>query len=250
MVIQLKGYKSIKGIIKCETGLRIGGSSETIQIGGMDNPIIRNPINDHPYIPGSSIKGKLRSLLEWELVGKCEPDGKVHRWCGTNNDAEDKKLGRGKCCPICLIFGTTDEKAEIGPSRGIFRDANLTVGSLEKLEKLRRTKGLIYAEEKYENVIDRIKGKAGNLRQTERVPAGTEFSFEISCRIFEVNGDQGNIDNENFDWILHALWLLTQDALGGSGSRGYGQVSFREVVDEAGNALVIDDKYNKLAKKE
>lgn len=236
MAIQLKGYKSIKGIIKCETGLRIGGSSDTIQIGGVDNPIIRNPMNDHPYIPGSSIKGKLRSLLEYEIPGKLDPDGKVHKWCK-------------KDCPICLIFGVTDEEAKIGPSRGIFRDAKLTESSLNQLEELKRKKGLIYAEEKYENVIDRIRGKAGNLRQMERVPAGTEFDFEIAYRVFEVDGDNGQTDNQNFDWLLHALWLLTQDALGGSGSRGYGKVSF-PVITVDGNPEVIKDRYDKLMKEE
>jgi CRISPR-associated protein Csm3 len=249
MAIKLIGYKIIKGVIRCETGLRIGGAQETIEIGGMDNPIIRNPVNDRPYIPGSSIKGKLRTILEYEIPGKLHPDGKVHEWCGTGNNEDDKNNQRGRYCPICLIFGVTDEEATIGPSRGIFRDAGLTSDSLEKLEELRRKKGLIYAEEKYENVINRIKGKAENLRQMERVPAGTEFEFEIAYRVFDVDGDNGETDNNNFNWLLHSLWLLTQDALGGSGSRGYGKVSFPTITVD-GTPAVLKDRYDELVKKE
>lgn len=236
MAIRLIGYKIINGRIRCETGLRIGGAQETIEIGGMDNPVIRNPLNDQPYIPGSSIKGKLRSLLEYE-TGKFGANGELHSWCGD------------KTCPICLIFGVTDEDAKIGPSRGIFRDAGLTCKSFEELKELRKKKGLIYAEEKYENVIDRIRGKAVNLRRMERVPAGTEFKFEIAYRVFEVDGDKGEIDENNFNWLLHALWLLTQDALGGSGSRGYGKVSFPEITVD-GKPEILKDRYDELMKKE
>lgn len=71
------GYKVVTGNIKCITGLRIGGSSNTIEIGGLDNPIIKSPIDDWPYIPGSSIKGKIRSLLEWDL-GIISTNGDPH----------------------------------------------------------------------------------------------------------------------------------------------------------------------------
>lgn len=105
------GYKVVTGNIKCITGLRIGGSSNTIEIGGLDNPIIKSPIDDWPYIPGSSIKGKIRSLLEWDL-GIISTNGDPHS-C--------KQID----CIICRIFGNSEE-VEKGPSRGIFRDASLT----------------------------------------------------------------------------------------------------------------------------
>lgn len=116
--MKLIGYKRIEGIIEVITGLHIGGSTTTIEIGGKDNPVIKHPITKVPYIPGSSIKGKMRSLLEWKL-GKLNTDrnsndfGNVHKWC---NDKE---------CPICVIFGTSAEEAGIGPTRLIVRDAVL-----------------------------------------------------------------------------------------------------------------------------
>jgi CRISPR-associated protein Csm3 len=211
------GYKTISGIIYCVSGLRIGGSKDTIEIGGMDNPIIRNPLDRFPYIPGSSLKGKIRSLLEWEIEGKLGKDGNVHQF----KDCNDNK------CPICRIFGVTDDEVKFGPGRAIFRDGHVTKKSEEKLKELQLKRGLLYVEEKTETAIDRLKGKAkdGSLRQYERVPAGTEFSFCIDYRVFDIN-DNGQTDNENFNWLLHGLWLLQQDALGSSGSRGYGQIRF------------------------
>jgi CRISPR-associated protein Csm3 len=237
MSIKLLKYKTIKGVIRCETGLRIGAQANVIEIGGMDNPVIRNPINNLPYIPGSSLKGKIRSLLEWEIPGKLKNDGSVH-------SCSDKD------CEICRIFGPgqSSDEPEIGPSRAIFRDAELTPDSKNMLEKLRREKGLIYVEEKTENVINRITGKAKDPRPMERVPAGTEFEFEINYRIFDVDGDKGEVDEQNFNWLLHGLWLLTQDALGGSGSRGYGKISFKNVVDENGQPIEIKDRYEELIK--
>ena len=216
--MKLIGYKTIGGIIQCVSGLRIGGSKDTIEIGGMDNPIIRNPLDKFPYIPGSSIKGKIRSLLEWDIDGKLGKDGNVHQFKDCNKDTN---------CPICRIFGVTDDEVNFGPGRAIFRDGWVTEKFKDKLKELQLKKGLLYVEEKTETAIDRLKGKAkdGSLRQYERVPAGTEFSFRIDYRVFDIN-DNGNVDNENFNWLLHGLWLLEQDALGSSGSRGYGQIKF------------------------
>uniref|UniRef100_A0A7C4U6H3 CRISPR system Cms endoribonuclease Csm3 n=1 Tax=candidate division WOR-3 bacterium TaxID=2052148 RepID=A0A7C4U6H3_UNCW3 len=234
--MRLKETKIIKGIIRCETGLHIGGESSTIEIGGMENPVIRHPKTNLPYIPGSSLKGKIRTLLEWEL-GKVE-DGSVH----SCND---------KDCPICTIFGRgmskkSEEKNEgiTGPTRAIFRDANLTDESRKMLEDIRKEKGLLYVEEKTENVINRIRGTAKDLRTLERVPAGTEFEFEIVLRVFE--GD----NEENIDYIFAGLYLLQNDALGGSGSRGYGKVSFHNIKINDNEVKDLKEHYEKIKNKD
>ncbi len=207
-------YRKISGVIRCMSGLRIGGSKETIDIGGMENPIIRNPLDDFPYIPGSSLKGKIRSLLEWEIEGKLNPKGDVHECAEA-------------ACPICRIFGVLNVGTGFGPGRGIFRDAWVSINSRAELIKLRDRKGLLYVEEKMETAIDRLSGKARNrsLRPYERVPAGTDFDFSIDYRVFEMNNgdgktDEGKVDLDNLNWLLHGLWLLEQDALGSCGSRG------------------------------
>lgn len=212
--MRLLTHKIIKGEIECITGLHIGGSADTIEIGGMDNPIIKHPITGFPYIPGSSIKGKMRSLLELKY-GLFEQNGDVHRYCGK------------KDCHICRIFGTSADTSEIGPGRLIIRDAHLTESSIEELKKLKRDKGLPYSEEKYENSINRINARA-NPRPIERVPAGIRFYFELVYRIFDTD-DSGKIDIDLIKYIKEGLKLIENDALGGSGSRGSGKVKFNNI---------------------
>lgn len=221
--MKLKGYKNIEGVIEVITGLHIGGSTSIIEIGGKDNPVIKHPLTKEPYIPGSSIKGKMRSLLEWRL-GKINTDsgsrdyGDVHKWC------TDKK------CPICVIFGTSADEAGLGPTRLIVRDAVL---SNEYKNKQKETDiawtVLNLTEDKYENTINRITARA-NPRNFERVISSTEFTFTMSYRVFE-NGDNGQNDEELFNHVIDGLKLIEKDALGGAGSRGCGQVKFQIAVN-------------------
>lgn len=212
---QLKCYKKISGKIVVKTGLHIGGSADIIEIGGNDNPIIKHPLTNEPYIPGSSIKGKMRSLLEWTL-GKIEIDkdhkGEPHQWCGD------------KGCPICRIFGTASDKAEIGPSRIIVRDADLHPDFITEM-KNREITIFDIVEDKYENVINRITAKAVP-RPVERVVSGVQFKLEMSYRIFNFEGDNGAKDEELFKYVQQGLNLIQDDALGGSTSRGCGKIEF------------------------
>ncbi len=223
MSIKLVKSYQIKGIISCKTGLRIGGTGGIIQIGGVDNPIIRDPLTNYPYIPGSSLKGKIRSLLELKY-GKIESDGKPHKYCGDSN------------CFVCRIFGTSagDQKdVTLGPSRLIVRDCYLTEESKEKLEKYRLEKGLPYSEVKFENTLNRVTAEA-NPRQMERVPAGVNFELDLVYRVFDT-GDGGKTDEDNLERVREGLKLVQEDALGSSGSRGYGKVEF------AGLKLIQND---------
>jgi len=216
--MKLKGYKKIEGVIEVITGLHIGGSTGMIEIGGKDNPVIKHPITKEPYIPGSSLKGKMRSLLEWKL-GKINIDPNNKKEFGEVHKCSDTK------CPICRLFGTSAEEGTIGPTRLIFRDAVLSPKYIdERKKKVETWSPEDVSEEKYENCINRITARA-NPRNFERVASGTEFSFEISYRIFE-DGDDGATDNDLFKYVIEGLRLIEKDALGGAGSRGCGQVRF------------------------
>ena len=220
--IQLLGYQKIEGKIECLTGLRIGGGTEVIEIGGLDNTILKHPVTGEPYIPGSSLKGKMRSLLELYLdkVGK---GGVVHTYSSENC---------GFNCEICRLFGVGGaEGSPFGAGRLIVRDANIeSINGQQPWER-----NLTMTEIKWENVINRIKGTAEHPRQMERVPAGTFFKFRIDYRMFSVKEKEGQEDNGNgdtklFEWVLKGLKLIELDTLGGSGSRGYGRVSFGTVT--------------------
>ncbi|MCX8050860.1 MAG: type III-A CRISPR-associated RAMP protein Csm3 [Chlorobi bacterium] len=202
----------LKGQMECLTGLHIGGSKEKLEIGGVDSPVIRDPLTLYPYVPGSSLKGKMRSLLEYTL-GKVQPsNGGEFRFCecGEND------------CPVCRVFGSAAENRQMGPTRLIVRDGHPSAQTIEMWKNLDTE--LLYTEHKGENGIDRITS-AANPRFVERVVKGSIFNVELVYGVFDI-GD-GIADAEYFRYVLEALKLVEHSSLGKSGSRGYGQVSFR-----------------------
>lgn len=211
--MEFKGNIIISGVIKCETGLHIGGNKDTFEIGGIDSPVMRDPETQYPYIPGSSLKGKMRFLMEWEK-GKIDPMGKPHN-C--------KNVEEARKCPVCRVFGiSADQDLKVGPTRLIVRDAHPTEKTVEMWKEL--DTGLLYTEWKKENYIDRITSKA-TPRDIERVPKGSEFDFEMVYSIYDMNdGDSGDLDY--FKNVGTAISLLEDSALGGSGGRGSGEISF------------------------
>jgi CRISPR-associated protein Csm3 len=204
-----------EGRIELLTGLHIGAGKDAIEIGGVDKPVVKHPHTGEPFIPGSSLKGKLRCLMEW-ATGRVDAEGNV--WAG-GDEKDPSVLARD---PVLRIFGTTNPLWEAGPTRLVVRDAFLD--SEWKSEIISR--GLPLTEEKFENNIDRIQGKAGvGIRRTERVPAGAIFRMEMVYRVFDL-GDDGETDRNCLKDLFRVLRLLENDALGGSGSRGYGRLRF------------------------
>lgn len=200
----------IKGRVELLTGLHIGDSKENVEIGGVDAPVVRRKDNNQPFIPGSSLKGKIRSLLE---IAE-----------GVNAESKFEEYPDG--CVIPFLFGSAGETGR--PSRIIFRDAYLTKEWAQQLYDSKFT-DMPYTEVKFENVINRIKGTAEHPRQIERIPAGAQFDVEMIINIITREGDeQEALENEkNFLSLLKkGIKLLEDDYLGGSGSRGYGQVKF------------------------
>jgi len=241
----------IKGKIKLLTGLHIGGSKSALDIGGVDNLVIKLA-DGIPYIPGSSIKGKLRCLLEREMGhyhiqifaikenGRKEKVKESSRAADISKDdlrpqEEEKKrecvTSPCQCgvCNVCKIFGTTSSE-EGALTRLYVRDAHLDKDHFNnEREKLFPELEGDYTEVKWENTIDRLTSKAKNPRQTERVPAGAQFDFEFVFTVYE----DGDIDL--LKDIIKAMRLLEDDYLGGSGSRGYGQIKFKDITIERKN---------------
>jgi len=215
--MRLKKIIRIRSVLLAKTGLRIGMSKDQMAIGDLDNPVIRNPLTDEPYIPGSSLKGKLRYLLERSLGGDYILKAK-DKHVYASPDPKD---------PVARIFGLApenDQKAleiarERGPTRLLVRDAYLLEDSKRELERT-AARGGLYTEIKQEVFIPRLGGNA-NPRTTERVPAGARFGVEMAYRVLD------DLDEEYFqNYLLRALELLEVDGLGGHISRGYGQVYF------------------------
>lgn len=224
---KLNNILEIKAKLVLETGLHIGAGDSEMHIGGIDNSVIKHPITQSPYIPGSSLKGKIRTLLEWRSGAVQNVPLTVKDI--TKNPEEVKNILR-----LFGISGDTknseQEVAEIGVSRLAFWDCALN----SDWEKAIRDDNQLLTEAKSENTIDRITSTAGYPRQTERVPAGAEFDFKLMLRQFE--GDKPEL----LELVLKGLKLLELDSLGGSGSRGYGKVKFTKLTVD-GNARNLDD---------
>ena len=228
--IQLKGKIFLQGTIRALTGLHIGGNSGELDIGGIDNPVIRNAFNRQPYIPGSSVRGKMRGLLDRYFNNPLEKrvgrDVRVH---------ECQTLDAYNECPVCQVFGvapTGQLSRETMPTRLIVRDTFLTTESLEVLRDKADT-DTDFTEIKTEVAIDRITS-AATPRQQERVPAGTTFKpFQVVHSFYTRNQDDGDEQLERelqlFDTVLKGMELLEDDYLGGSGSRGAGQIAFENL---------------------
>lgn len=193
---QLVKKIKINTTIELLTGLHIGGSSDNVEIGGIDNPVIKIATKDNqPYIPGSSLKGKMRCLLE-QIAGSAKVGG---------NDKINNLFG----------YSQTNQ-----PSKLIVRDAMLTEASAKELRDCENL-DMPYTEGKWENVIHRVNGTAEHPRQTERIPAGVSFDVEFVVNVW---------DDDNAEDLVNLLKkginALENDYLGGSGSRGYGQIKF------------------------
>lgn len=227
-----------KYIIKCElellSGLHIGKGQNSLEIGGVDNSVVKDAYGK-PYIPGSSLKGKMRSLMEF-AEDKITADNLIIT-VGDRSKIDRKRMhmcGDPECM-VCNLFGRNhgEHKTESGseptksfdnaviPTRLIVRDAYLIESSIT--EQMKDYLDLEWTEVKFENNLDRITSRA-NPRQNERVPAGAKFKCEFVLNVFDNDGDR------YLKKILKAMQLLEDDYLGGQGTRGYGKVEFNNIT--------------------
>lgn len=216
--MQLTGKIFITGDIVAKTGLHIGGSKSSMDIGGIDLNVIKTP-GGEPYIPGSSLKGKLRSLLA-RVAGSIAITNKDAKNDPALSDDEKKMTDENVAKYICEIFGMPGDDDGRGSyvTRLFVRDADLDAGNFPYEEGDMEMR---YSDIKWENTINRKTGTAQHPRQLERVPAGARFKFEM---VYDVYDDQKK--EEHLGHILTAMRLLEGDYIGGQGSRGYGKIEF------------------------
>jgi len=218
--MQLTKIQKISGTIVLKSGLHIGAGDSEMRIGGTDSPVVKDPLSGQPYIPGSSLKGKIRSLLEWRHGLVAIANGHPYSFGHLAKD-ENNETGRN----VIRLFGGAPDKEggklieSIGPTRLAFWDCPLNRGWKETEVDARN---LLTIEVKSENTIDRIKGTAEHPRFIERIIAGACFDFTLTLKVLE--------DEDLLDMVLLGLKLLELDSLGGSGSRGYGKLTFESLT--------------------
>ena len=223
----LWGRLFIQADLRLVTGLHIGGSPAGIEIGGMNNPIIRNPLNGKPYLPGSSLRGKIRSLLEkYDNLpfNQRIQDIYIHGY--------DEKTG--DMSEVCYIFGVHGNAPKAEPTRLFIRDVNqlFQLKSLDKFGADQQPVNGDYTEAgeesrvvevKWEASIDRVTS-AAVPRQQERISAGLVFrGAELVYNFYSAK------DYERLAKVLLGMRLLEDDYLGGSGGRGSGKVAFEHL---------------------
>lgn len=200
----LRGKLDLRALLRVETGLHIGASSDFAPIGAVDSPFLRDPLTKQPILPGSSLKGKVRTLLARSFA-----DGYFLN--KIEDDAEE----------ICRLFGSAAKGSAGGrPARLQFYDIRMTEDSFARFNAMELDTYI--GEIKWENAIDRLTAGA-NPRQIERVPAGAEFDFRLVYNI-----EHEDEVAEDMALLGDGLQLLQMDYLGGHGSRGYGRVSLHD----------------------
>ena len=189
----------IQGTVEVITGMHIGGSSAFSAIGAVDSPVMRDSKSYLPMIPGSSLKGKMRTLLAKSYNKDWVED----------KDKDDERILR--------IFGhSTKKKAQRG--RLLFSD--MVMSNAKEL----REQGLTsLTEVKFENTISRTTAVA-NPRQIERVVRGSEFALDL---IYDLENEEEAV--KDFELIAEGLKLLQYDYIGGHGTRGYGKIAFHDL---------------------
>jgi len=209
----------IKGSIEIVTGMHIGTGGEFAAIGAADSPVVRDIISQLPIIPGSTLKGKLRSVIAKQY-----------------NDEKAASSSNDDCKKIKKLFGgQIGEKSN--PSRLIFSD--MIISNLDELKNLN-----IYTptEVKFENTINRLTGVA-NPRQIERVIKGSKFNMEILYNFYNDNYKEAI---EDMSMLADGLRLLQFDYIGGHGSRGYGKIKFNQLTAEKAVGDIDDSLINKI----
>ncbi|MDR3054231.1 MAG: type III-A CRISPR-associated RAMP protein Csm3 [Zoogloeaceae bacterium] len=241
-MLQLTNITTIEATLEVVTGLRIGAGDNEMHIGGVDNTVIKHPLTGSPYIPGSSLKGKMRSLLEWRS-GAVKENALTASDYQTATEAQKPEIKR-----ILQLFGVSGDAGEASkpftPSRLSFWDCALD----PEWEKSVRNNNQLLTEVKSENVINRISGVAEHPRNTERVPAGARFVFKLSIKQLaddEKSKEENEAENKALlDTVLQGLKLVEHDSLGGSGSRGYGKVKFTKI--KIGEKYVCEKQWEKF----
>jgi CRISPR-associated protein Csm3 len=223
--LRLIGKLILEGVMHCETGLHVGAGKGSLEIGGSDNPVVKDSFG-RPYVPGSSLRGRIRCLLE-QATGVAVPSELVFLSKRKGQEVRIHQSDRPDD-EICLLFGRSPGRMErvngeylesnfASPARLSVFDAPLDSDSIT--QQMRENLDDELTEVKSENSIDRITSQA-NPRTLERVPAGARFNVRF---VVDVLCEE---DAPLLGLLVQGLRLLEDDALGGGGSRGSGRVRF------------------------
>jgi CRISPR-associated protein Csm3 len=260
----LTGKFRLESVLKVETGLHIGGGGESLDIGGLDKPVIRDPLTNYPYLPGSSIKGKLRSILERLLNKPLNRPGGSDTYRYESDDLEDGfteingqfiPYEGARTCKLCRVFGSTGGSG--GRIKTWIKTSIVNEQGLDKFGN-RPIEGQDYTSTRGRNAPSRILVRDCHLmpasaEKLEKVATGlymTEWKFENGMDRITAAANPRQLERvpagaefkfelvytvenpaqaaEDLKNLAIALAIMEDDALGGHGSRGYGKIRFQD----------------------
>ncbi|MBF1989590.1 type III-A CRISPR-associated RAMP protein Csm3 [Fischerella thermalis] len=261
----LLGKLTLTSQLSAETGLHIGGGGENLDIGGLDKPVIRDPLTKYPYLPGSSIKGKLRSILERLLKKPLNRQGGSGTWRYESDDLNDGftevekdrfiRYEGARTCQISRLFGSTGGSdfwmpIETAREEGLYEEnKNNPTSTINNQNCIKINRGRNAPARLIIRDCHLIPESAEKLRQVDTGLYMTEWKFENGIDRVTAAANPRQLERvpagskfqfelvytvENKDQVIKdlqniaiALAILEDDALGGHGSRGYGKVRFQ-----------------------
>lgn len=261
----LLGKLTLTSQLSAETGLHIGGGGENLDIGGLDKPVIRDPLTKYPYLPGSSIKGKLRSILERLLNKPLNRKGGSGTWRYESDDLNDGftevekdrfiAYEGARTCQISRLFGSTGGSnfwmpIETAREEGLYEEnKNNDTSEINKQNCIKINRGRNAPARLIIRDCHLIPESAEKLKQVDTGLYMTEWKFENGIDRVTAAANPRQLERvpagskfqfelvytvENKDQVIEdlqniaiALAILEDDALGGHGSRGYGKVRFK-----------------------
>jgi CRISPR-associated protein Csm3 len=261
----LLGKLTLTSQISAETGLHIGGGGENLDIGGLDKPVIRDPLTKYPYLPGSSIKGKLRSILERLLNKPLNRTGGSGTW---RYESDDLKNGftevetdrfiayeGASTCQVSRVFGSTGGSKfwmpiETAREEGLYEEnKNNPTATIQSQNCLKINRGRNAPARLIVRDSHLLTESVEKLKQVDTGLYMTEWKFENGIDRVTAAANPRQLERvpagakfkfelvytvedaeqaiEDLQNIAIALAILEDDALGGHGSRGYGKVKFQ-----------------------
>jgi len=193
-----------------------------LKIWWIDSEVVKHPITNEPYIPWSSIKGRMRALIEmtrWEYGEKTNK-----KWETEYHSVEDPNN------KVAKAFGCAWKDEKIA-SRILVEDFKLVIDDkIKEYCEFDENNNLIkvrsdFYEDKAENSVPRFLSWSANPRHIERVPAWVEFEWKIV--LTPVEGWNYGITAEELKAILNEWIRLVENFwLGGGVSRWNWRIIF------------------------
>lgn len=192
----------IEACLTTVSSLYIGAGADREAGGSRDLPVLRNALDDMPIVPGSSLRGRMVTLLK----AHC-PDAIA----GEETAAQ----------ALAILFGTPGKRSALS-----FWDCQPEVPWAYE----HRAAGLALTHWRSEQAP--MPDKRLVFRRRELISAGVRFRFRLTLLAAQAE-NAGLPTQAALDRVRQGLLLMEQHGIGGATVRGFGRVAFSDVTVSA-----------------